>query len=111
MKDILTAEDEKYLTQHEHSGMTREDVVMLKLLAANLEHEGRIREQIANLESMLERGGSWGTIEALTGIDEAGMHNLRESWTGCRAPTIARLIDRSHGSRTINCSATPPRVW
>ncbi|MCY4519752.1 MAG: hypothetical protein OXC13_03130, partial [Caldilineaceae bacterium] len=78
MKDILTAEDEKYLEQHEHSGMTREDVVMLKLLEAKLEHEGRIQERIANLEGMLERGGSWETIETLTGIDEAGLHKLRE---------------------------------
>jgi len=51
---------------------------MLKLLEAKLEHEGRIQERIANLEGMLERGGSWETIETLTGIDEAGLHKLRE---------------------------------
>ena len=86
MKDILTAEDEKYLEQHEHSGMTREDVVMLKLLEAKLEQEGReqglkegrIQERIANIEGMLKRGLSWETVEAITGVDEAGLHRLRE---------------------------------
>ena len=84
MKDILTAEDEKYLEQHEHSGMTREDVVMLKLLEAKLEHEGRIQERIANIEGMLKQGISWETVEAITGADEAGLHKLREELNSSR---------------------------
>lgn len=78
MKDILAAEVETYQEQHGHTGMPREDVIMLKILEAKLEHESRIRERIANLEGMLERGGSWETIKALTGIDEAGPHKLRK---------------------------------
>ena len=78
MTDILTAEDEKYLAQHAHSGMTREDVVMLKLLEAKLEREGRIRERVANIEGMLDQDISWETIGAITGVDKAGLHQLRE---------------------------------
>lgn len=33
---------------------------------------------------MMERGGSWETIEALTGIDEAGLHKLREELNSLR---------------------------
>ena len=39
---------------------------------------GRLQERIANLEGMLERSHSWETVEALTGIDAAGLHKLRE---------------------------------
>lgn len=42
MKHILAAEVEKYQEQHGHAGMTREDVIMLKILEAKLEHESRI---------------------------------------------------------------------
>ena len=86
MKDILTAEDEKYLAQHAHAGMTREDVVMLKLWKAKLAREGRIQGQIATIEGMLERGGSWETIEALTGINETGLHRLREELDRLQGP-------------------------
>ena len=78
MKDILAAEVEKYQEQHGHVGMTREDVIMLKILEAKLEHEGRIQERIANIEGMLKQGISWATIEAITGADEAALHKLRE---------------------------------
>ncbi len=39
---------------------------------------GRLQERIANLEGMLERSHSWETVEAFTGIDEAGLRKLRE---------------------------------
>ena len=101
MKDILTAEDEKYLAQHEHAGMTREDVIMLKLWEAKLKREGRkqglkegcqeglqkgrwegLREKlqlrITYTEGMLNQGISWETIGMITGVDEAGLHQLRE---------------------------------
>ncbi len=38
---------------------------------------GRLQERIANLEGMLERSHSWETVEALTGIDAAGLRKLR----------------------------------
>ncbi len=73
--------------------LTREDVTMLEILEAKLEREGRakglqeglkagreegrLQERIANLEGMLERSHSWETVEALTGIDAAGLRKLR----------------------------------
>lgn len=33
---------------------------------------------------MLERGGSWEPIKALTGIDEAGLYKLREELNSLR---------------------------
>ena len=57
--------------------MTREAVVMLKLLEAKLEHEGRIREWIATVGRMLERGAEWEMIEEFTGVDEDGLNTLR----------------------------------
>ena len=91
MKDILTAEDEKYLAQHEHAGMTREDVIMMKLWEAKLAREGRIQGQIATIEGMLERGGSWETIEALTGITETGLHRLREELDRLQGPNGSKV--------------------
>ncbi len=98
MKDILTAEIEEYQEQHGDVGMTREDVIMLKILEAKLEQEGReagreegreegreagreegrIKERLANVEGMLELGIPWETVEAVTGVDEIGLHKLRE---------------------------------
>ncbi len=90
MKDILTAEIEEYQEQHGDVGMTREDVIMLKILEAKLEQEGReagreegreegrIRERLAHVEGMLELGIPWETVEAVTGVDEIGLHKLRE---------------------------------
>ena len=105
MNDILTAEVDRYRERHGEVGMTREDVIMLEILEATLAREGReqglkegleagreqgieqgrevgleigrLQERIANLEGMRERGNSWETIETLTGIDEAGLHQLR----------------------------------
>jgi hypothetical protein len=90
MKDVLTAEVARYQAQHGEVGMTPEDVTMLEILEAKREREGRekglkagreegrLQERIANLEGMLERSHSWETVEALTGIDAAGLHKLRE---------------------------------
>ena len=98
MKEVLTAEVAKYQERHGEVGLTREDVTMLEILEAKLEREGRekglqeglkagrqeglevgrLQERIANLEGMLERSHSWETVEALTGIDEAGLRKLRE---------------------------------
>ena len=93
MKDILTAEDEKYLAQHEHAGMTREDVIMLKLWEAKLKREGweqglkegrqkglrkRLQLRITYTEGMLNQGIPWETIGMITGVDEAGLRQLRE---------------------------------
>ena len=39
---------------------------------------GRLQERIANLEGLLERGHAWEAVEALTGIDEAGLRKLQE---------------------------------
>ena len=39
---------------------------------------GRLQERIANLEGLLERGNSWEAVEALIGIDEAGLRQLQE---------------------------------
>ena len=39
---------------------------------------GRLQERIANLEGLLERGHSWEAVQALTGIDEAGLRKLQE---------------------------------
>ena len=101
MKDILTAEDEKYLAQHAHSGMTREDVIMLKLLKEKLKREGwekglkegyqegyqegfreglqeSLQLRITYTEGLLNQGISWETIGMITGVDEAGLHQLRE---------------------------------
>ena len=38
---------------------------------------GRLQERIANLEGLLGRSHSWEAVEALTGIDEAGLRKLR----------------------------------
>ena len=86
MKDIRTAEIEEYQEQHGDVGMTWEDVIMLKILEAKLEQEGReagreegrIKERLANVEGMLELGIPWETVEAVTGVDEIGLHKLRE---------------------------------
>ena len=106
MKEVLTAEVAKYQERHGEVGLTREDVTMLEILEAKLEREGRakglqeglkagreegrqeglevglevgrLQERIANLEGLLERSHSWEAVEALTGIDEAGLHKLRE---------------------------------
>ena len=89
MKDVLTAEVARYQERHGEVGLTREDVTMLEILEAKREREGRekglqagreegrLQERIANLEGLLERGNSWETVEALTGIDEAGLRKLR----------------------------------
>ena len=97
MKDILTAEDEKYLAQHAHSGMTREDVVMLKLWEAKLAREGReqglkegrqegLQLRITYIEGMLNQGIPWETIGVITGVDEAGLHQLREELERLQGP-------------------------
>jgi hypothetical protein len=94
MKDVLTAEVARYQARHGEVGLTREDVTMLEILEAKLEREGwekglqeglkagreegRLQERIANLEGLLERSNSWEAVEALTGIDEAGLRKLRE---------------------------------
>ena len=102
MKEVLTAEAARYQEWLEEVCLTREDVTMLEILEAKLEREGwekglqeglkagreegrqerreegRLQERIANLEGMLERSHSWETVEALTGIDAAGLHKLRE---------------------------------
>ena len=105
MKEVLTAEAARYQEWLEEVCLTREDVTMLEILEAKLEREGwekglqeglkagreegrqegleeglevgRLQERIANLEGMLERSHSWETVEALTGIDAAGLHKLR----------------------------------
>ena len=86
MKDVLTAEVDRYQERHGEVGMTREDVIMLEILEAKLAREGRIQGQIATIEGMLERGGSWETIEALTGINETGLHRLREELDRLQGP-------------------------
>ena len=98
MKEVLTAEAARYQEWLEEVCLTREDVTMLEILEAKREREGRekglqeglkagrqeglevgrLQERIANLEGMLERSHSWETVEALTGIDAAGLHKLRE---------------------------------
>jgi hypothetical protein len=94
MKDVLTAEVARYQEWLGEVCLTPEDVTMLEILEAKLEREGRaqglqeglkagreegrLQERIANLEGMLERSHSWETVEALTGIDAAGLHKLRE---------------------------------
>ena len=102
MKEVLTAEAARYQEWLEEVCLTREDVTMLEILEAKLEREGwekglqeglkagreegrqeglevgRLQERIANLEGMLERSHSWETVEALTGIDAAGLRKLRE---------------------------------
>ena len=94
MKDVLTTEVARYQEQHGEVGLTREDVTMLEILEAKLEREGRekglqeglqagreegrLQERIANLEGLQERGHAWEAVEALTGIDEAGLRKLRE---------------------------------
>ncbi len=90
MKEVLTAEVARYQEWLGEVCLTPEDVTMLEILEAKLEREGRekglkagreegrLQERIANLEGMLERSHSWETVEALTGIDEAGLHKLRE---------------------------------
>lgn len=98
MRNELTAEVERYQERYGLVGLTREDVTMLEILEAKREQQGREqgreqgleqgREQgleqglaagrIATVESMLERGGTWETIEVLTGIDEVGLNKLRE---------------------------------
>ena len=98
MKDVLTTEVARYQERHGEVGLTREDVTMLEILEAKLEREGRekglqeglqagrqegreegrLQERIANLEGLLERGHAWEAVEALTGIDEAGLRTLRE---------------------------------
>ena len=90
MRNELTAEVERYQERYGLVGLTREDVTMLEILEAKREQQGleqgleQGREQgmaagrIATVESMLERGGTWETIEVLTGIDEVGLNKLRE---------------------------------
>ena len=98
MKDVPTAEVARYRERRGEVGPTREDVTMLEILEAKREREGRekglkeglqagrqegreegrLQERIANLEGLLERGHSWEAVEALTGIDEAGLRQLQE---------------------------------
>ena len=90
MRKVPTAEVERYQECYGLVGLTREDVIMLEILEAKREQQGleqgleQGREQgmaagrIATVESMLERGGTWETIEVLTGIDEVGLNKLRE---------------------------------
>ncbi|MCY3660822.1 MAG: hypothetical protein OXG36_17595 [Caldilineaceae bacterium] len=86
MPNELTAEIERYQERYGLVGLTREDVTMLEILEAKREQQGLEQglEQglaagrIATVESMLERGGTWETIEVLTGIDEVGLNKLRE---------------------------------
>ncbi len=92
--EIEESEIEEYLEQYRDVGLNREDVIMLKILEAELEQEGleqgrklgrklglkqgRIEERLANVEGMLELGIPWETVEAVTGVDEVGLHKLRE---------------------------------
>ena len=102
MKEVLTAEVARYQEWLGEVCLTPEDATMLEILEAKREREGRekglqeglragreegrqeglevgrLQERIANLEGMLERSHSWETVEAFTGIDEAGLHKLRE---------------------------------
>ena len=86
MRNELTAEVKRYQERYGLVGLTREDVTMLEILEAKREQQGREQGlaqglaagRIATVESMLERGGTWETIEVLTGIDEVGLNKLRE---------------------------------
>lgn len=82
MRKVPTAEIEKYQKRYGLVGLTREDVIMLEILEAKREQQGweqgLAAGRIATIESMLERGATWETVEEFTGIDEDGMNKLRE---------------------------------
>ena len=113
-KDILTAETEEYREQHGHVGLTREDVTMLKILEAKLEREGReqslkqgleqgrIKERLANVESMLELWGSRRRpSRQLPALTRSACTSCGRSWADCKWSTTTTLINRPQGDRTV----------